>query len=118
MKTNDWKGKIGDKVMIPLVKSIGVSWLQSSVIFKAIPTQDHLYIVNISEDDKSVELHTRPNTDMGEFFAMSDTEPYHIGKRIQRLIKIIKQIEQEKKNHPSIKRLKKRAKNIQLNLFE
>jgi hypothetical protein len=90
--------KIGDKVMVPLKKTIGVSWKQSAVILKAlVAQQDYLYIVNVSEDKKSVELHINPDTDMGEFFMVADVEPYKSEKKLSHLIQHLRLIKNENK---------------------
>jgi len=116
MKATNHKISVGNKVMIPLVKTEGVPWTQSSIILKAVPKQDHLFVVNISEDGNSVELHTRPDSDMGEFFSIHDIETYRPEKRIQHLIQILKLIKKEKR-HIKINKLSLKTAEIQLRLF-
>jgi hypothetical protein len=80
--------KIGEKVLIPLKKSVGSSWLQSHVILQSLQkNQDCLYVVNISEDERVVELHIHPDTDLGEKFLTTDIQKYVSNVQISQLVK-------------------------------
>ena len=84
--------QVGDKVEIPLIKSIGCDWEKCFSIKRAIAhNRNYLFICNINFN--RVELSYTEHRTVGEKFDISDLKPYNLSSpNIETILELKKTI--------------------------
>jgi hypothetical protein len=92
---HNWQ--VGDKVELPIKKSIGCSWEKCEILRAAITVgQNYLFIVKQIDNGREVELGLTSEWSLGEFFGRDDLKLWTTGSpdanQIRESRKIYKQI--------------------------
>ena len=89
--------QVGDKIEIPLTKSIGCTWEKSVAIQTALAAnQNYLYLCAINKDD--VEISALEGHLMGECLDHSEVKPYSENSPDIQTIRELRKSIQEIKN--------------------
>lgn len=86
---------VGDRVELPLTKSVGCPLSSSLVIRRALKEQqNYLYIVSVNPLERSVELHVEED-DLGERFSFEDVKLYNDESPTCEMFKMLIEINEE-----------------------